>query len=178
MKLNISLVSWLAAAGVLLVAGSAFAFNILVTIAGVTPTGKGAEPIAITSFSFGVSNAATAGSAGAGAGAGAGKPSFEDLHITKVADATTPKLFLAVAQGTHIPTLVLTLQKGASASGSGAGAVTTFETITLKNVVVTSFEQEGASTAMRRPSRSRSHTDRSSSRSRPPGARPCLLLGT
>jgi type VI secretion system secreted protein Hcp len=129
---------------VLLVAGSAFAFNILVTIAGVTPTGKGAEPIAITSFSFGVSNPVTAGSTGGGAGAG--RPSFEDLQITKVADATTPKLFLAVSQGTHIPTLVLTLQKGASSSGSGAGAVTTFETITLKNVVVTSFEQEGAST--------------------------------
>jgi type VI secretion system secreted protein Hcp len=137
MKRNIQAVRWLAGAGMLLVASSAFAFDTFLKVDGITGQNGLAEFVEISSFSLGVSNSTTIGSATGGAGAG--KAKFDDVHITKPVDASTPKLFQAVATGKHIPTVVLSLRKE-------GGAEPTFETITLTDVFVTSFQQEGVST--------------------------------
>jgi type VI secretion system secreted protein Hcp len=64
--------------------------------------------IDVLSWSWGGSQSA---STHMGGGGGSGKVSFNDLHITKYVDASTPKLIGAMAQGTHIKEALLTLRK-------------------------------------------------------------------
>lgn len=59
----------------------------------------------VLAYSWGLSNS---GSAQVGGGAGAGKANFQDISLTKLTDALTPKLFVAVASGEHFNTASLT----------------------------------------------------------------------
>ncbi|NUR47986.1 MAG: type VI secretion system tube protein Hcp [Hamadaea sp.] len=91
---------------------------------------KHSGEIELESFSFGVTNN---GSGGGGAGGGSGKAVFGDLMVTKRADSASPKLFLAAANGTHLATAVLTVEKSRRAPMP-------YLTITLEEVLVSSFQ--------------------------------------
>ena len=91
---------------------------------------------AISSFSFGDTNATSAGGA-TGSGAGSGKPTFQDISIVKKLDDCTPILFGAVAQGTPISNATITVVS--------KGGKTPVLVIQLSEVVVTSDKfTEGA----------------------------------
>jgi type VI secretion system secreted protein Hcp len=94
------------------------------------------DEIVVREYSFGVSNPSSVGSASGGAGAG--KASFSDLTFTTPLSAASPKLLLACASGAHYDTAVLTLRR------SGTKPAEFFK-ITLKTVLVSSYQDAGAS---------------------------------
>ncbi|MEW6477243.1 MAG: type VI secretion system tube protein Hcp [Actinomycetota bacterium] len=94
--------------------------------------------IVVQAYSFGVSNTASLGSATGGAGAG--KAVFSDLNFTTAMSSASPKLLLACASGKHFPDAVLTLRK----AGGSKGALE-FCKVTLKEVLISSFQDAGAS---------------------------------
>ncbi|HZQ76135.1 MAG TPA: type VI secretion system tube protein Hcp [Acidimicrobiia bacterium] len=98
------------------------------------------DAIVVNAYSFGVSNTGSVGSAGSGAGAG--KASFSDLTFTTPVSVASPKLMLACASGTHYDTAVLTVRRGAGGSG---GAAQDFFRLTLKTVLVSSYQDAGSS---------------------------------
>ena len=69
---------------------------------------KHKDEIDIESFSWGLSNA---GAHGGGGGGGAGKVSVHDISISKNLDASSPKLNLFCAGGTHIAEGTITVRK-------------------------------------------------------------------
>ncbi len=94
--------------------------------------------IEIESFSWGVSNSGSA--AHAGGGGGAGKASFQDFHFTKQVSKASPRLFLACASGQHIPQATLTCRKAGKEQAE-------FYKVTLSDLIVSSYEQQGASSS-------------------------------
>ncbi|MFS0738587.1 type VI secretion system tube protein Hcp [Sphingomonas sp. 1P06PA] len=92
------------------------------------------EWIDILSFSFGVSQS---GTASMGGGAGAGKASFQDLSITKRADASTPMLMLNCAAGTHIKQADLVVRKA-------GGNQEEYYKVKMTNLLVSSFQNGGS----------------------------------
>lgn len=88
----------------------------------------------IQSFSWGLTQL----TALAGGGAGAGKPSFQDIHFTKLVDKSSPKLFLACASGQHIKKATLVVQKAGEKPQE-------YYRVTLENVLVSSYQSSGAS---------------------------------
>lgn len=79
-------------------------------IKGESKDAKHKDEIDILSFNFGVSNGTTPGSGGGG-GEGAGRAMFDVFHFTMKVNQASPKLFLAVAQGKHIPEALLTVRR-------------------------------------------------------------------
>ncbi len=69
---------------------------------------KHKDEIHVSSFSFGVTNSGTGGS---NLGSGGGRSSVQDLHVTKVVDASSPNLFIACATGKHFPKATLTARR-------------------------------------------------------------------
>ncbi|HEX4795388.1 MAG TPA: type VI secretion system tube protein Hcp [Humisphaera sp.] len=67
--------------------------------------------IGLNSYNFGIENPITIGSATTGAGAG--KIKFDDLSVATAFSGASPKLFAAVAQGSHFDTAVLTQRNAA-----------------------------------------------------------------
>ena len=96
------------------------------------------DEIEVLSYSWGESNAGA--HFATGSGAGAGKVSMQDLHITMHVSKASPSLMLHCATGKHIPTAKLTVRKAGS-EGSGFD----FLTITLTDVLVSSFQEAGSS---------------------------------
>ncbi len=88
----------------------------------------------IESFSWGLTQL----TALAGGGAGAGKPSFQDIHFTKLVDKSSPKLFLACASGQHIKKATLVVRR------SGRERLEYYK-VTLEEVLVSSYQSSGAS---------------------------------
>jgi type VI secretion system secreted protein Hcp len=64
--------------------------------------------IHIESWSFGETNS---GSSASGGGGGSGKVAMQDFHFVMKTNKSSPKLFLACAQGEHIKKAVLTCRK-------------------------------------------------------------------
>ena len=64
--------------------------------------------IQLESWSFGETQQ---GSFAYGGGGGAGKVQMQDFHFTMLANKASPKLFLACANGEHIPQGILTARK-------------------------------------------------------------------
>jgi type VI secretion system secreted protein Hcp len=95
------------------------------------------DEIVVQEYSFGVSNPSSVGSASGGAGAG--KASFSDLTFTTPLSVASPKLLLACASGAHYDTAVLTLRH------SGGTKPAEFFKITLKTVLVSSYQDAGGS---------------------------------
>ncbi len=89
--------------------------------------------IDIMSFSWGATNTGTNVSGGGG---GAGKVSFEDIHITKTVDKSSPLLMLACASGQHIKSAVLACRKA-------GGEQQEYLKITLTDVLVSSYQSGG-----------------------------------
>jgi type VI secretion system secreted protein Hcp len=103
------------------------------TIKGESKDSKHKGEIDIASFTFGLSNG---GSWAAGGGGGAGKVSFQDISVTKLADASTPALMQACASGQHIKSGVLTVRKA-------GGKQEEFYKIALTNILVSSITNSG-----------------------------------
>jgi type VI secretion system Hcp family effector len=74
-------------------------------IKGASVDAKHKDWIDIESFSWGLTLVPATG--GGGAGSGAGKASFSDLAWTQYVDVSTPKFFLNVATGKHMPKATL-----------------------------------------------------------------------
>jgi type VI secretion system secreted protein Hcp len=98
---------------------------------------KGEIPVLF--YSFGIANTGSIGSATGGAGAG--KATFTDFNFTTGMSAASPKLMLACASGKHFPEALLTLRH----SGNGPQGGFEFCRVTLKEVLITSYQDAGAS---------------------------------
>jgi type VI secretion system secreted protein Hcp len=108
------------------------AYDMYLSLAGI-PGEATNDLIAVSSFSFGMSNP---GSIAAGGGPGAVKANFSDLGISKWLDISSPVLALDCAQGTIIKTAILTVVD----SNSGNALYT----INLGNVNISSVSNSGA----------------------------------
>ena len=86
-------------------------------------------PLALSSYTFGLSNP-TVDSTG---GSGAGKVTFSDFTLVRSVDAASPALMLLAAQGRHVQRVVISVANG-----------DTPVTYTLEDVTVTSLRQSGA----------------------------------
>ena len=86
-------------------------------------------PLALSSFSVGLSNPAV----DSGGGSGAGKVTFSDFTLVRSVDAASPALMLLAAQGRHVQSVVISVANG-----------DTPVTYTLEDVTVTSLRQSGA----------------------------------
>jgi type VI secretion system Hcp family effector len=95
------------------------------------PLGGAPTSLQIYSWSFGTGTSATGG------GGGAGKSPVHEIVITKTQDASSPKLSKACATGEHFKTVVLSVRK---AGGGGGGAGSTFLTIKLTDVTISSYQ--------------------------------------
>lgn len=93
-----------------------------------------AGQIDIESFSWGATNA---GAAAATGGAGAGKVSFSDFSFAKLQDKASPLLLQFAASGKVIPKVTL---YGVSAGEQRVD----YMTITLSEVLITSFQSAGS----------------------------------
>lgn len=71
--------------------------------------------IEVNSYSFEVENPTTIGSGTSGAGAG--KVKFQDLHIVKTVDKSSPQLFQALTSGAHFTKATLNIRKAGGTSG-------------------------------------------------------------
>jgi len=91
--------------------------------------------IEVASWSWGETNTGTT-TAG---GAGSGKVSMQDFHFVVSHDKSSPLLMLACAQGNHIPSAVLTVRRT-----TATGAQEEYLTITLEDVLVTSYASSSA----------------------------------
>jgi len=69
---------------------------------------KHKDEIHVSSFSFGVTNTGTGGS---NLGSGGGRSNIQDMHFTKVTDASSPNLFIACATGKHFPKATVTVRR-------------------------------------------------------------------
>jgi type VI secretion system secreted protein Hcp len=77
-------------------------------IEGEAQDSKHKNEIDLESWSFGEVNSGTGHTGG---GIGAGKVAMQDFHFVMKTNKASPKLFLACAQGKHIPTAILTCRK-------------------------------------------------------------------
>ncbi len=90
--------------------------------------------IEISSWSWGMSQMGTTSTGG---GAGTGKVSFQDLHVTKSIDKSSPVLMQMAATGEHVKEAKLTLRK--------AGSDTSYVIVTFTDVMVSSYSVSGNS---------------------------------
>lgn len=93
--------------------------------------------IDVNSFDWGSGVPGIQAAGNQGDGGGAGKVTFNDLKITKVVDKSSPVLMQAAASGKHFDKAVLSCRK--------AGGSQDFMTVTLSDVVVTSYQTSGKS---------------------------------
>lgn len=96
------------------------------------------DEIEISSWGWGMKQS---GSMHSGTGGGAGKVNIRNLSITKTLDKSTPNLMMACSTGKHYPEARLVVRKA-----GGASAVE-YLVITLKEVMVTSYETGGVTTS-------------------------------
>jgi type VI secretion system secreted protein Hcp len=92
------------------------------------------DKIDILAWSWGMSQSGTTHSGGGG---GAGKANFQDISFTKYIDSSTNAMMNALAKGTHLPTVTLTVRK----AGEGQKK---YILITLNEVIVTSISTGGS----------------------------------
>lgn len=86
------------------------------------------------SWSFGETNAGTMAT---GSGGGAGKVQMQDFHFVITTQKASPKLFLACANGEHIPKAVLTCRKAGKDQQE-------YLKWTFSDLLVTSFQTGGS----------------------------------
>lgn len=101
-------------------------------------TAKGFEKqIEVMSYHHGVSQS-TDISASSSGGATTGRTTHADFQITKALDTASPVLLQRCSDGTHIPSLTLTLVR------SGGDSKVPFMTYTLTNLVVSNVNYGGS----------------------------------
>jgi type VI secretion system secreted protein Hcp len=96
----------------------------------ITPPGQAIE---VASFAWDAENPTTIGSATGGAGAG--KVKFNEFTIQKTVDTASPKLFEAMAGGSHFKKAILSVRK--------PGAKEAFYEIRFDTVFITSISNSG-----------------------------------
>lgn len=101
-------------------------------IPGESQDSKHKGEIDVQSWSWGLSN-----SGAAGGGGGAGKVSFQDLHFVTNLSKASPKLLEGCAAGTHFKQGVLAARKAGKAQQE-------FFTITMSDLLVTSYQTGGS----------------------------------
>lgn len=87
--------------------------------------------IELESFSWGTTNESLARH---GSGMATGKADFAPIHIRKIVDKSSPKLFLACCQGTHIKTGTLQIRQT-----TGANTTEVYLQIDLDTATVDSY---------------------------------------
>ena len=105
-------------------------------IEGESQDSKHKAEIDLESWSFGLSQPGTMGSGGGGGG---GKAAFQDIHLVKKMDKSSPKLFLSCAGGDHIKKAMLVVRKAGKDQQE-------YLKLTLHDVLISSY-QTGASDA-------------------------------
>lgn len=103
-------------------------------IDGESQDAKYKNAIQVESFSWGVSQA---GSFDSGGGGGAGRAAFQDFHFVMKVNKSSPTLMLACATGQHMAEAKLICRKA-------GGEQSEYLTITMKDVMVTSFQTGGS----------------------------------
>ncbi len=103
-------------------------------IEGESTDSKHKGEIEVLSWSWGETNS---GSHSMGRGGGAGKVSMQDFNFVMSANKATPKLMLACAIGTHIPSAKLTARKA-------GGEQQEYLTITFSDLLVSSYQTGGS----------------------------------
>ena len=106
-------------------------------IKGESTDSKHKDWIEIYSYSFGMSQAVSGSMSTAGAKA-SGRADFSDFSVMKALDSASPKLMVACANGTDIPTVELELCRA-------TGDKQKFYKITFENVIITSVSPSGSS---------------------------------
>jgi type VI secretion system secreted protein Hcp len=96
-------------------------------IKGESKDDKKKDEIEVLSWSWGVSNS---GSMAFGSGGGEGKAAFQDLTFVHLLDKSSPVLMQYCADGTHMPTAVLTSRK----AGKGQQE---YLVLTMNDVIIT-----------------------------------------
>jgi len=104
-------------------------------IKGESKDDKYLDMIDVESFSWGASNTGASGGGGGG-----GKVIMQDVHFVAKMSKASPKLFLACATGQHINEAVLHARKT-----DAAGRQHEYLTVTLKDVMVTTYQTGGSS---------------------------------
>src|SRR4051812_44908877 len=112
------------------------AFLKLDGIKGESTDSKHKGEIDLLSFTVGATNAATLATGTAGHGGGAGKVHFQDIHITKKVDMSSPLLMLSCAAGTHIKDGTLVVRKA-------GGEQLEYLKFKLTDVLVSKYETSG-----------------------------------
>jgi type VI secretion system secreted protein Hcp len=92
------------------------------------------DKIDILAWSWGMSQSGTTHTGGGG---GAGKANFQDLSFTKYIDSSTNAMMNALAKGSHLETVTLTVRK----AGDGQKK---YILLTLHEVLVTSISTGGS----------------------------------
>jgi type VI secretion system secreted protein Hcp len=113
------------------------AFLKLDGIKGESADAKHKGEIDISSFSWGASQT---GVSATGGGGGAGKVHFQDIHFVKKTDASSPLLMLNCASGAHI-------KEGNFVVRKAGGTQLEYLKIKLTDILVSSFNEHGASAA-------------------------------
>jgi type VI secretion system secreted protein Hcp len=103
-------------------------------IEGESKADKHTGEIDLESFSWG---ATQSGSFAAGGGGGSGKVSMQDFHFTMGINKAGPALFLACAQGDHIPKAVLTCRKAGKEQQE-------FLKVSFSDILVSSYQTGGS----------------------------------
>jgi type VI secretion system secreted protein Hcp len=91
--------------------------------------------IEVLSFSHGLSQRASASQSSSGGGT-TQRADFIDLSVVKLADSSTPKLFLACAKGDHIKEVILECCRA-------GGDKLLYLEIKMSNVVISAVQQSG-----------------------------------
>ena len=89
--------------------------------------------IQLMSFSWGETNA---GTMLAGGGGGAGKVQMQDFHFVMNVNKSSPKLFLACANGEHIKKAILTARKAGKEQQE-------YLKVTFSDILISSFQTSG-----------------------------------
>jgi len=113
------------------------AFLKLDGIKGESADSKHKGEIDVSSFHWGLEQT---GVQATGGGGGAGKVKFNDFHITKKTDASSPLLMLNCANGAHIPTAAFTVRKA-------GGTQLEYLKIKLTDVLISSYKPAGSDSA-------------------------------
>jgi type VI secretion system secreted protein Hcp len=103
-------------------------------IEGESKADKHTGEIDLESFSWG---ATQSGSFAAGGGGGSGKVSMQDFHFTMGINKAGPALFLACAQGDHIPKAILTCRKAGKEQQE-------FLKVSFSDILVSSYQTGGS----------------------------------
>jgi len=103
-------------------------------IPGKSQDAKHKDEIQLLSWSFGEQNSGTFSHGGGG---GAGKVVMSDFNFVKLIDKAGPKLFLACAQGEHIPNALLTCRKAGKDQQE-------YLKVTFKDIIISKYETSGS----------------------------------